>query len=104
VSGYYRCASCRSGTNIYRWGLFAVMLGLFLRKPPMKIIYTRQNKDGSYDNVGMNNQRLTSKYTTTNGFLRYGIPDTFRGHTLRLEVYYGDNIHRDPNKIMYVTV
>jgi hypothetical protein len=70
----------------------------------MKIIYTRQNKDGSYDNVGMNNQRLTSNYTTTNGFLRYGIPDNFRGNTLRLEVYFGDSIYRAPDKTMFVTV
>jgi hypothetical protein len=70
----------------------------------MRIIYTRQNKDGSYDECGMNNQRLTSNYRTTNGFLRYGIPDNFRGHTLRLEVWYGDNIYRDPDKTMFVTL
>jgi hypothetical protein len=70
----------------------------------MKIIYTRQNKDGSYDECGMNNQRLTSNYTTTNGFIRYGIPSDFYGHTLRLQVFYGDNIYRAPDKVMYVTV
>jgi hypothetical protein len=70
----------------------------------MKIIYTRQNADGSYDQCGMNNKRLTSHYKTTSGFLRYGIPTNFYGNTLRLEVWYGDNIYRDPDKTMYVTV
>jgi hypothetical protein len=72
--------------------------------PPMKIICTRQNKDGSYDEVGMNNRFLTSNYTTTNGFLRYGIPTHFYGHTLQLEVFYGDNVYRNPDKTVYVTV
>jgi hypothetical protein len=79
-------------------------LPLFLRDTLMKIIYTRQNKDGSYDEVGMNNQRLTSNYTTTNGFIRYGIPSDFYGNTLRLQVFYGDNIYRAPDKVMFVTV
>jgi len=70
----------------------------------MKIIYTRQNKDGSYDEVGMNNRRLTSKYNTTNGFIRYGIPSDYYGNTLKLEVWYGDNIYRAPDKVKYVTV
>ena len=70
----------------------------------MKIIYTRQNADGSYDQCGMNNQRLTSHYKTTSGFLRYGIPSNFYGNTLKLEVWYGDNIYRNPDKTMFVTV
>lgn len=70
----------------------------------MKIICTRQNKDKTYDEVGMNNAFLTSKYTTTNGFLRYGIPTHFYGNNLRLEVWYGDNIYRAPDKVLYVTV
>jgi len=76
----------------------------YLRDILMKIIYTRQNKDGSYDECGMNNQRLTSNYTTTNGFIRYGIPADFYGNTLRLQVFYGDNIYRAPDKTMFVTV
>jgi hypothetical protein len=70
----------------------------------MKIICTRQNKDKSYDQVGMNNRFLTSKYTTTRNFLRYGLPAHFYGNTLKLEVFYGDNIYRAPDKTMYVTV
>ena len=81
-----------------------VILHSYQATQPMKIIYTRQNADGSYDQCGMNNQRLTSHYKTTSGFLRYGIPSNFYGNTLKLEVWYGDNIYRDPDKTMFVTV
>jgi hypothetical protein len=70
----------------------------------MKIIYTKENAKGEYSDVGMTDRGLTSKYKTTSGFLRYGIPTNFYGNTLRLEVWYGDNIYRDPDKTMYVTV
>jgi len=70
----------------------------------MKIIATKQNKDGSYDSVGMNNRTITSSYKTTSGFIRYGIPTHFYGNTLRLEVFYGDNVYKNPDKIMIVTV
>lgn len=70
----------------------------------MKIICTRQNEDKTYDEVGMNNRFLTSEYTTTNGFLRYGIPTHFYGNDIRLEVWFGDNIYRAPDKVLYVTV
>ncbi len=70
----------------------------------MKIICTRQNKDGSYDEVGMRNRFLTSSYKTTNGFIRYGIPTNFYGNTLKLEVFYGDSVYTDPDKVRYVTV
>jgi hypothetical protein len=70
----------------------------------LKIICTRQNKDKTYDEVGMNNRYLTSKYTTTNGFLRHGIRTDYFGNNIRLEVWYGDNIYREPDKVLYVTV
>ena len=67
----------------------------------MKIICTCQNKDGSYDQCGMNNAFLTSNYKTVNGFIRYGIPTHFYGHTLRLEVYYGNLYKDNPDKVLY---
>jgi hypothetical protein len=70
----------------------------------MKIIYTRKNPDGSYDECGMRNRGLTSSYKTTSGFIRYGIPTSFYGCALRLEVWYGENIYRDPDKVLFVTV
>jgi hypothetical protein len=70
----------------------------------MRIIYTRQNPDGSYDDVGMNNRGITSNYKTTNGFLRYGVPTNFYGHNVRLEVFYGDNVYKNPDKVKFVTL
>jgi len=32
------------------------------------------------------------------------LPSNFYGHTVRLEVFYGDNIYRAPDKTLYVTV
>jgi hypothetical protein len=52
----------------------------------------------------MNNRRLCGDYSTTRNFIRYGIPSDFYGNTLRLEVFYGNNIYRAPDKVMYVTV
>jgi hypothetical protein len=79
-------------------------MGVNQREVPVKIICSRQNSDGSYDDVGMNNRFLTSQYNTVRGFIRYGIPTSYYGNTLRLEVFYGDNVYRDPDKTQYVTV
>ena len=76
----------------------------YLRDILMKIIYTKPNSKGGYHDVGMNNRRLSSDYSTTRNFIRYGIPDDFYGNTLRLEIFYGDSIYRAPDKVMYVTV
>jgi hypothetical protein len=70
----------------------------------MKIICTRQNLDGSYDEVGTNNQFLTSQYKTVSGFLRYGVPDTYKNKKIRLQVWRGDNIYRDPDEVRHTTV
>ena len=70
----------------------------------MKIIYTKQNAAGGYSEVGMNDRGFSSHYSTTRTFLRYGLPTNFYGHNVRLEVWYGDNIYRAPDKTMYVTV
>jgi hypothetical protein len=70
----------------------------------MKIIYTKQNAAGGYNEVGMNDRGISSDYSTTRNFLRYGLPAHFYGNTLKLEVFYGDNIYRAPDKTMYVTV
>ena len=70
----------------------------------MKILYTKANSKGEYNDVGMTDRGLTSHYTTTSGFLRYGLPSNFRGNRVRLEVFYGENIYRSPDKVIYVTV
>lgn len=53
----------------------------------MKIICTRQNKDGSFDEVAGDNRFVAFNYKTTAGFIRHGIPKSYRGHKLRIEVY-----------------
>lgn len=69
----------------------------------MKIICTRQNKDGSFDEVAGDNKFVTRDYTTSNGFIRYGIPARFYGHKLKIDIYYGDSVYQDPNKTVYYT-
>jgi len=70
----------------------------------MKIICTRPNKDGTYDEVGTRNRFLTTSYTTTNGFLRYGIPSDYHGRRIRLQVWYGGNIYREADKVVFMDV
>ena len=70
----------------------------------MKIICSKPNASGGYHDVGMTHRRLTGDYSTVRNFIRYGIPSDFYGNTLRLEVFYGQNIYRAPDKVMYVTV
>lgn len=62
----------------------------------MKIICTRQNEDGSFDDVGTNNKFLTSHYKTVQGFIRYGIPETYRKRNLRIEIYHDHNFYIAP--------
>jgi hypothetical protein len=70
----------------------------------MKIIYTKANAKGEYNDVGMTDRGLTSDYKTTSGFLRYGLPANFYGNRIRLQVFYGDSIYQSPDKVIYVTV
>lgn len=50
-----------------------------------KFIVTRKNKDGSFDNVGMNNRYLTSKYKTLSGLIRYGISEQWKRDGFRVQ-------------------
>lgn len=52
----------------------------------MKAIITRPNSDGTYDDVGMNNQYLTSHYKTKTGLLRYGIAAHFHCNDLEYHI------------------
>jgi len=66
----------------------------------MKAIITRQNKDGSYDDCGMNNRFLTGEYKTLKGLFRYGVPK-HKG-VYRVEVFYGDSIYGEPFCVKYI--
>ena len=50
-----------------------------------KFIVTRKNKDGSFDNVGMNNRYLTSEYRTLSGLIRYGISEQWKQYGFRVQ-------------------
>ena len=50
-----------------------------------KFIVTRKNKDGSFDNVGMNNRYLTSGYKTLSGLIRYGISEQWKKNGFRVQ-------------------
>ena len=50
-----------------------------------KFIVTRKNKDGSFDNVGMNNRYLTSEYKTLSGLIRYGISKQWKQNGFRVQ-------------------
>ena len=69
----------------------------------MVIIYTRPDEQGRYSPVPMDNTRMNRMYTTTREFLRSGLPSSFYGQTIRLQVFYGQCIYRRPDKVMYVT-
>jgi hypothetical protein len=73
-----------------------------LKGDTMKAIVTRQNADGTYDSVGMNNAYLTSQYRTIKGLLRYGIAKHFKG-LIRIELYFGNLYQEKPDKTIFVT-
>lgn len=62
-----------------------------------KYLVTRQNTDGSFDEVGMNNRTIVSGYKTYRNAFRFGINPFGRGRVCRVEVYYGGNIQQNPH-------
>lgn len=55
----------------------------------MKIIVTRQNSDGTFDECGMNNRALFSNYKTLKNALKFGAKGFANGTPCRVEVYPG---------------
>ena len=68
----------------------------------MKIFYSKQNKDGTYCEYGMDNRGIASNYKTVKGFIRYGLPSHYQGHNVKLEVYYGDNTYKEPDETLFI--
>ena len=62
-------------------------------------IVTRQNADGSYDSVGMNNRCIISGYKLYRNAFKYGINVFGRGKTCKVEVF--SNIHQEPKDTFY---
>lgn len=54
----------------------------------MKLIITKQNPNGSFDEVGMNNRRLYSQYKSMHSAVRYANTDwAGKEAVLRLEFF-----------------
>lgn len=68
----------------------------------MKAIVTRQNADGTYDNVGMNNRTLFSQYRTKVGLIHYGVKRFANGKKCRVELFRDNEIYGDPYEVFYV--
>ena len=66
----------------------------------MKVIVTIQNKDGSYDEVGMNNKALIS-HLKANWAIKRWAKEFSRNKPHRIE--YFSNIYADPDRVEYVT-
>lgn len=58
----------------------------------MKVIVTRQNPDGTFDNVGMNNRFVTASYQSIASLLRYGIPSHWQAVGYRVQDFDSDAV------------
>ena len=61
-----------------------------------RYIVTKQNKDGSFDEVGMNNRTIIDGLSTYGRTFRHRINPFGNGKVVRVEVYYGSNIYGKP--------
>lgn len=58
----------------------------------MKVIVTRKNKDGSFDNVGMNNRFFCDHYKTLNGLIKYGVSEQWKQSGFRVQDSHSDRV------------
>ena len=68
----------------------------------MKIIVTKENADGTYDDVGMNNRALFSNYKTLKNAIKFGAVPYADGKKIRVEVYPTGNIYAECNWVIYL--
>ena len=68
----------------------------------MKVIVTRRNSDGTYDEVGMNNRALFSQYRTIAGAMRYAAVPFSKGRRTRIEFFTDSGIYGEPFKTLYI--
>lgn len=66
----------------------------------LKIIVTKQNNDGSYDSVGMNNRALFSHYKTVKNAVKFGALPYAKGKPCRVEIYPG-GLTQECNWVIY---
>ena len=53
----------------------------------MKLILTRQNPNGTYDEVGMNNRTVITGYKTVRNAIKYRVLPFGQGRPVRVEEY-----------------
>ncbi len=67
----------------------------------MKIIVTRQNDRGVFLEVGMSDRALVSNYKTIKGAIKHFAKPYANGKPYKLEIYFGDSIYGNPDKVIY---
>lgn len=65
------------------------------------IIVTRQNTNGTYDNVGMGNRAMFNHYKTVRGAIKYGAKAFANGKPFRVEVYPSGNVYAPCNWVLH---
>ena len=66
----------------------------------MKAIVTRQNEDGTFNEVGMNTRYISDEYKLLRNLLTFGV--SARKGIYRLEIYHGNSIFGAPQRVIYV--
>ena len=66
----------------------------------MKGVVTRQNEDGSYDEVGMSNRAVFGPFKRS-GYLTKKAREFGRGRTVKVEVFFNGNIHQDTPDVVW---
>ena len=66
----------------------------------MKVIVTKQNQDGSYDEVGMRNRALVSHLNAEWRILKWA-KEYSNGKPHRLEFFTDSGFYGDPIKVLY---
>ena len=67
----------------------------------MKIIVTKENADGTYDDVGTNNRVLISGYKTLKNAMKFGVKPFANNKPIRVEIYPHGNIYVECNWVIY---
>jgi hypothetical protein len=67
----------------------------------MKAIITRQNNDGTYDEVGMNNITISGEYKTKLG-LHVSAQKFSNGGKVRIEILDPINMYKDIKDTYYI--
>jgi hypothetical protein len=67
----------------------------------MKIIATRKNADGTFDEAGLRNRILISNYKTVKGAIRFAVKPFGQGKTVRCEVF-NNSIYDKPSDVFIV--